>query len=458
MNASRLLSLSFVAAVALALGSLGGAANTALAEDDAAVGGETVVIEMRIWQHVDDADNIWISARPKGGRWDTLGTIPFPLDHRAGGYSTVSKYRYADLAMGGIGLRVWQPETDRENVFVQACTDSCPGQVPGVRLLWRPLGMIPLALDDGHSSSGRYRYGDLTVAVPRGNPGLLADREHLLALRDVLEGGGADLDWSAGRATADWEGVTVGGTPPRVTGLRLSERGLMGEIWGWLGDLTELTELRLDENKLTGFIPSKLALLANVTDLYLGGNDIEGCIPPPLRRAANHDLDSLGLPDCHAPVVAGSSSGWVVERELTGGSYGVEAEHVGVVVFDVPGNGQIQFDVPVSGVICDLGEPLSSIWDAFDCSHARGFVLGEADGHAWDDFDTWLVVGLRGNELERSHYAGCIYDCGPGGSPVALLEQLAASVWLNTATDDDDLVCTPTSEHSATCQWRWVWP
>ena len=65
--------------------------------------------------------------------------------------------------------------------------------------------MIPLPLDDGHSSSGSYRYGDLTVAVPRGNPGLLADREHLLALRDVLEGGETGLDWSPSRATADWE-------------------------------------------------------------------------------------------------------------------------------------------------------------------------------------------------------------------------------------------------------------
>ena len=68
--------------------------------------------------------------------------------------------------------------------------------------------MIPLPLDDGHSRSGRYRYGDLTVAVPVGNPGLAADREYLLALRDALAGA-ATLNWSRGTATGEWEGVTL---------------------------------------------------------------------------------------------------------------------------------------------------------------------------------------------------------------------------------------------------------
>ena len=445
MSTRSLLPLPFVLVALSALVALGGGADTVLAEDAAPDAGDTVFVQMRIWQHVDDAENLWISARPKGGRWDTLGTIPFPLDHRAGGYSTVSKYRYADLAMGGIGLRVWQPETDRENVFVQACTDSCPGQVPGVRLLWRPLGMIPLALDDGHSSSGRYRYGDLTVAVPRGNPRLLADREHLLALRDVLEGGGTDLDWSPSRAAADWAGVTVAGTPPRVTGLDLSERGLTGEIWGWLGNLTELTELRLDGNALTGTIPSKLSLLTNLTDTYLAGNDFDGCVPPPLRRAANHDLDSLGLPSCTAPAEVGVGyGGWVFEQILPMGSYW--SPMGGMFVFDVPSDRSIQLDLPLLGPVCELAGPLSSVWAAIGCSHEGGFVLRETDRPtSWGSPGTWLVVDLwRGSgELERSHYSGCIYDCGADGSPAALIEQLIASVWFNTSVAEDG---------------EWVWP
>ena len=43
----------------------------------------------------------------------------------------------------------------------------------GASRLWRPLGMLALPLDDGHSTSGRYRYGNLTVAVPAASPGLL---------------------------------------------------------------------------------------------------------------------------------------------------------------------------------------------------------------------------------------------------------------------------------------------
>ena len=48
--------------------------------------------------------------------------------------------------------------------------------------------MLALPLDDGHSTNGRYHFGDLAVAVPTANPGLLADREYLLALKDALEG------------------------------------------------------------------------------------------------------------------------------------------------------------------------------------------------------------------------------------------------------------------------------
>ena len=448
MGIRSLLPLPSIAAIVLALATLAGAVGTARAGDAPPVAaGETVVIEMRIWQHVEDADNIWISARPRGGRWDTLGTIPLALDRHSSGYGLVSDHRYDDLAIAAVGLRVWQRVSEPASIYIQACPSACPPRNPGESLPWRPLGMIPLALDDGHSSSGRYRYGDLTVAVPRGNPGLLADREHLLALRDVLEGDGeTELDWSASRAAADWAGVTVAGTPPRVTGLGLSERGLTGEIWGWLGDLTELTELRLDGNALTGTIPSKLSLLTQLTDTYLAGNDLDGCVPPPLRRAANHDLDSLGLPSCPAPAEVGVGyGGWAFEQILPMGSYW--SPMGGMFVFDVPSDRSIQFDLPLLGPVCELAGPLSSVWAAIGCSQEGGFVLRETDRPtSWGSPGTWLVVDLwrgSGAELERSHYLGCIYDCGADGSPAALIEQLIALVWFNTSVGDDG---------------TWVWP
>ena len=445
MSTRSLLPLPFIAAIVLAFAALGGAAEPALAEDAAPDAADTVVLQMRIWQHVYNTDSVWISVRPEGGRWDTLGTVPFPLDREAGGYSAISRHRYRDLAIGGVGFRVWQRVVEPERIYVQGCAEDCPEREPGAKLIWRPLGMIPLSLDGGHSPSGRYRYGDLTVAVPRGNPGLLADREHLLALRDVFEGGGTELDWSPSRATADWAGVTVSGTPPRVTGLSLAEHGLAGEIWGWLGNLTELTELRLDGNELTGSIPSKLSLLTQLTDTYLAGNDLDGCVPPPLRRAANHDLDTLGLPSCPAPAEVGVGyGGWVFEQILPMGSYW--SPMGGMFVFDVPSGRSIQLDLPLLSPVCELAGPLSSIWAAIGCSHEGGFVLRETDRPtSWGSPGTWLVVDLwRGSgELERSHYSGCIYDCGADGSPAALIEQLIASVWFNTSVGDDG---------------GWVWP
>ena len=297
--------MAFAGAIAALLASFG-IGDTALAESDDA-GGETVVIELRIWQNVEDAEDVWVSARPQGGDWDTLGTVPFRLDSHWAAYSDSSVHHYKDLAIAGVELRVWQRAEEPESIYVGGCASVCapPARVgrSAVSLpAWGPLGKIALPLDDGHSRSGRYRYGNLAIAVPRGNPGLLADREHLLALRDVFEGGSAELNWNAGTPAASWEGVTVSGSPARVTGLNLSERGLAGEIWGWLGDLTELTELRLDGNTLKGGLPSKLVLLKNLADLHLGGNGFEGCIPLPLRTVANNDLDALNLRDCPDPT------------------------------------------------------------------------------------------------------------------------------------------------------------
>ena len=55
-------------------------ASIATAEAEGEGVGETVVVELRIWQNVDDAEDIWLSARPAGGDWDDLGTFPFQFD------------------------------------------------------------------------------------------------------------------------------------------------------------------------------------------------------------------------------------------------------------------------------------------------------------------------------------------------------------------------------------------
>ncbi len=145
-----------MAAVLLLAVSLG--ASVASAQGGNRADGNPVTIELRVWQHVLDAERIYVSARPEGGDWRTLGTIPLPLDD---GHSSDGSYRYGDLAVADIQVRVWQHVIDAERIYIGARPKGGD---------WRTLGTIPLPLDDGHSSDGSYRYGDLAVTVPRSTP------------------------------------------------------------------------------------------------------------------------------------------------------------------------------------------------------------------------------------------------------------------------------------------------
>ena len=80
------------------------------------------------------------------------------------------------------------------------------------------------------------------------NAELVADCETLLGLRDDLAGT-ALLNWVADTPIADWDGVSVGGSPMRVTGLELDDMGLNGEIPSGMGRLSGLEVLSLSENK-----------------------------------------------------------------------------------------------------------------------------------------------------------------------------------------------------------------
>ena len=80
------------------------------------------------------------------------------------------------------------------------------------------------------------------VSEPANNPGLVSDCDTLLAVRDTLAGSGS-LNWSADTPISQWYGVTVTGSPLRVTKLTLIGRELTGEIPGELGNLTNLQSL-----------------------------------------------------------------------------------------------------------------------------------------------------------------------------------------------------------------------
>ena len=117
------------------------------------------------------------------------------------------------------------------------------------------------------------------------NPGLVSDCEALLAAGDELAGSAA-LSWSAGTPIAEWEGVTVSGTPGRVTRLYLRDRGLTGTMAPELGRLTGLERLYLHDNKLAGTIPD-LGGLAKLERLWLNRNELSGTIPSGLGALSN---------------------------------------------------------------------------------------------------------------------------------------------------------------------------
>ena len=118
------------------------------------------------------------------------------------------------------------------------------------------------------------------------NVGLVADCEALLAARDRLQDGGARLNWWQGTPIANWEGITLRGTPARVTWVDLRARGLSGTIPAELGQLSMLTELNLRSNDLTGSIPPELNRLTRLEKLLLHNNRLTGAIPD-LSRLRN---------------------------------------------------------------------------------------------------------------------------------------------------------------------------
>ena len=168
---------------------------------------------------------------------------------------------------------------------------------------------LSLAVDDATEASGTLRWtvatqpwsagdklmlrirgigcqGGVAVADSANNPGLVSDCDALLEARDVLAVTGT-LNWDVDTAMTRWDGVTVGGTPRRVTGLVLFQHVLGGSIPPVLGELTGLERLELSANGLTGEIPWQLGDLTNLRTLHLPSNGLTGEIPPELGRLSN---------------------------------------------------------------------------------------------------------------------------------------------------------------------------
>ena len=134
-------------------------AGPAPASANAGAAADTVDVHVRVWQDVSDPLRLFISARPAGGRWDTLGTIRLLLDD---GLSSSRDDRFGDVTVDGVEVRVSQDVHEPLRIHVGARVTGGDRDA---------LGEIRLLLDDGHSPGGHYRYGDITLRVPVPDPG-----------------------------------------------------------------------------------------------------------------------------------------------------------------------------------------------------------------------------------------------------------------------------------------------
>ena len=152
-----------------------------------------------------------------------------------------------------------------------------------------------LACDDG-----------IAVADPENNPGLVADCKALLAARDKLAGNDS-LNWNADFVIEAWHGITVSGSPRRVTQLLISPLDISGEIPAELGQLSHLTYLFLSGNLLTrhfltGEIPPELGQLSRLKTLFLNNNYLTGPIPPELGQLSQLKYMDLGTNQLTGPI------------------------------------------------------------------------------------------------------------------------------------------------------------
>ena len=144
---------------------------------------------------------------------------------------------------------------------------------------------------------------DGAVASPDNNEDLVSECEVLLGLKNRLVGTGS-LNWSPSTLINSWDGITVGGSPARVTQLELRVRGstrVTGQLPAALGKLAKLEVLAIygastDDGEpisLTGSIPAELGNLTKLSELTLHQHEISGTIPAALGNLST--LEKLQL-------------------------------------------------------------------------------------------------------------------------------------------------------------------
>ncbi len=248
-------------------------------------------VDVRVWQDVKDARAIFISARPSGRSWATLGTIPLPLDD---GYSVSGRFRYGDISIvvplvdgsAGVDVRVLQDVNYGNAIYISA-------RLAGGS--WEALGTIPLPLADGHSASGRFRYGDITLSVPRlvriaGTVTDLEGRPRKSVALGVFSSSTSRFGFGLGvaQSTTRDDGRFSFSVPVDSYYLRLTDTGAwLASYFGGEGQFAEVASLwePLDATAdVTGLVLSYGVISGSVRGLWQVSEDLHLQLQKPARQ------------------------------------------------------------------------------------------------------------------------------------------------------------------------------
>ena len=162
------------------------------------------------------------------------------------------------------------------------------GEIPAGLDKVASLGLLDL---EGNDLTGSLPQGDISGLKP---PPLSDEAEWRALVAFYLATGGPSWqrndNWLSDQPIREWLGVRTEGL--KVTGLRLPNNGLTGDLPPELADLTDLDVLDLSRNQLTGELPPELTGLTNLVVLDLSRNQLTGELPPEVAALINLvDLD-----------------------------------------------------------------------------------------------------------------------------------------------------------------------
>ena len=122
---------------------------------------ETVDIDLRVWQHLHNGQNIHVSARPEGRRWDDFGTnrLTWADEHPSAASATATSPSRC----------LCQAETRQLSTFASGSTcandqnvqiSARPRPVP-----WRNFGTNPISVNEDEDPVNNFQFRDTTLTV-----------------------------------------------------------------------------------------------------------------------------------------------------------------------------------------------------------------------------------------------------------------------------------------------------